>query len=178
MSGSVPPRPSAIEHPQPPLGPAGVNLERDAKDEGISSNPPQARVPVYGTRETLERLSSAYGGGLWPELGHWAKEEEELGGGQRKRRRVVETKPTDGCGVVLTPYVHVSAPPCNRLRRQNPPKLTWIQSPPIHGTSTFTSLVTHHDPHFPRRSWMYISRIIRIIGRFRTIRSSSHTQRH
>lgn len=108
MSGSVPPRPPAVEHPQPPLG-TGSASTRSTKDKAQpESNAAQARVPVYGTKETLERLSSAYGGGLWPELGHWATQEEEVGG-QRKRRRLVKPKTTDGCGVVLTPYVALDA---------------------------------------------------------------------
>ena len=123
MSGSVPPRPEAIQHPQPPLG-----IANDVSDTPKPEpNAAQARVPVYGTQETLERLSSAYGGGLWPELGHWANTDDELGG-QRKRRRVVKPKKTDGCGVVLTPYAH------HHPTHTYLPELTRIQCTTIPGT--------------------------------------------
>lgn len=37
-------------------------------------------------RETLDNLSAAYGGGLWPELGAWAAEPERGRGGRLKKR--------------------------------------------------------------------------------------------
>jgi hypothetical protein len=167
MSGSVPPRPSVIEHPQPPLGSA--DHTDDVKPE---SNAPQARVPVYGTKETLERLLSAYGGGLWPELGHWASTEEESGG-RAKRRRLVKPKTTDGCGVVLTPYANTFFLLSAVIEEL---KLTWIQSPPVERTPTFESITPHHHPHVSRRSWVYLPRTIRIISHLCAIRPSSHTK--
>jgi hypothetical protein len=93
--------------------------------------PSAPRPPVYGRRETLEKLAGAYTGGLWPELASWgnghglgqrsAKLEtseapdplETLqggAGGSRKKRRVngpeteeVEVVKKEGSGVVLTP---------------------------------------------------------------------------
>lgn len=107
LSGSVPPRPSLAKHAQPPLQPA-TDGPIDSNAEARDRNAPQARIPVFGTKETLERLSMAYGGGLWPELGQWApdkKASEEPVEGRRKRRKVEEHKPstTHGCGVVLSP---------------------------------------------------------------------------
>lgn len=91
--------------------------------KGKAKNEAKAVVPVFGTKETLERLSSAYGGGLWPELGHWAswqvterkqqedkKEEDQKEGGRtrsKKRKAAVlveDVQPsTSACGVALTP---------------------------------------------------------------------------
>lgn len=118
LSGSVPPRPSLIEHPQPPLHPSDDLIKPD-RTARISKNNPKAIVPVFGTKETLDRLSMAYGGGLWPELGHWA--DWQVGdvrplrplapiGKDRRKKRKVETNETsddqtaaNACGVALTP---------------------------------------------------------------------------
>lgn len=104
MSGSVPPRPSVAQHSQPPI--ASLSPVKAKLASSPEANAPQAQVPVFGTRETLERLSMAYGGGLWPELGHWAPEIAEEGAGEKRKRRKVSKgtpKTTDGCGVVLSP---------------------------------------------------------------------------
>jgi len=75
--------------------------------------PPRLPLPpVYAARKTLEQLSIAYGGQLWPELGIWAAE----GGGKKaiKRKRVgADLSRTDedhsqtdeGPGVLFNPYV-------------------------------------------------------------------------
>lgn len=106
LSGSVPPRPPIAAYAQPPITPIS-DQGVDEPKHGRERNAPQARVPVFGTKETLERLSLAYGGGLWPELGQWAPDSQHSAGrvGTRKRRKV-QKEPhakTDGCGVVLSP---------------------------------------------------------------------------
>jgi hypothetical protein len=115
LSGSVPPRPSIARHPQPPIPPKPAGIPKANKK---ATNDAKTCVPVFGTKETLDRLSSAYGGGLWPELGHWANwrvtEEPKLPEGRtRSKKRKVEVSPVKGgdgippntCGVALTPYV-------------------------------------------------------------------------
>lgn len=123
LSGSVPPRPTIAKHPQPPIPPSiPIDTALPPKGKGKAKNEAKAVVPVFGTKETLERLSSAYGGGLWPELGHWAswqvterkqpeiKKEEGEGKTRSKKRKatvlVEKVEPaTSACGVALTPYV-------------------------------------------------------------------------
>jgi hypothetical protein len=114
LSGSVPPRPTIAKHPQPPIPPnIPLDLTLPPKGKGRAKNEAKAVVPVFGTRETLERLASAYGGGLWPELGHWAswrvteRKEDEGKTRSRKRKAAVlaeKVEPsTSACGVALTP---------------------------------------------------------------------------
>ena len=114
LSGSVPPRPTVAKHAQPPIPPKiPVELELPYEGKGKAKNIAKAVVPVFGTRETLERLGPAYGGGLWPELGHWASwkvtENEQQDGKTRSRKRkaavlVEKVAPaTSACGVALTP---------------------------------------------------------------------------
>lgn len=77
LTGSVPPRPAAdpaaAHQPPLPFLPIGLGTTSTKPTAG-PSNP---RPPVYATRETLERLAAAYGGGLWPELGSWAVQDKE-----------------------------------------------------------------------------------------------------
>ncbi|WVF71166.1 hypothetical protein IAT40_005964 [Kwoniella sp. CBS 6097] len=85
LSGSVPPR--KVEHTQPP------NSTLRHENSPDSTPPPHATHPrphVYGTRKTLEQLSQAYQGGLWPELGSWVPDregEENTADSSRKRRK-------------------------------------------------------------------------------------------
>ncbi|WVR06780.1 hypothetical protein IAU60_003815 [Kwoniella sp. DSM 27419] len=99
LSGSVPPR--SAEHPQPPLvsprhaSTASSSGNKQSDHSSLPHAPSHPRPHVYGTRKTLEQLSMAYQGGLWPELGSWVPDREgEIGdedvGGGRKRRKVVE----------------------------------------------------------------------------------------
>lgn len=122
LSGSVPPRPTLVTHPQPPLYPTGKleKIEQEVQDKEAAGrrakNNPKAIVPVFGTQETLDRLSMAYGGGLWPELGHWAhwqvgnvKPVGPIARERRKKRKIDknvtldEQPPANTCGVALTP---------------------------------------------------------------------------
>ena len=114
LSGSVPPRPTIAKHPQPPIPPKfPIDFALPYEGKGKAKNEAKSVVPVFGTRETLERLASAYGGGLWPELGHWASwrvtERKEDEGKTRSRKRkaavlVENVEPsTSACGVALTP---------------------------------------------------------------------------
>lgn len=87
LTGSIPPRPNL--HPQPPQAKSPLESETESRpsrqsqknkapqasngpsgEEDVKAKPP--RPPIYATRDTLERLAGAYGGGLWPELGTWA----------------------------------------------------------------------------------------------------------
>ena len=74
LTGSVPTRVPRLSHPQPPLSAILEGSPPDVR-RGPAKGPSIPRPPVYGTRETLERLAAAYGGGLWPELGSWAVQE-------------------------------------------------------------------------------------------------------
>ncbi|KAI9639197.1 uncharacterized protein MKK02DRAFT_39488 [Dioszegia hungarica] len=73
LTGSLPPRfasgpdLSSLPHAMAPT------------DLRSTAGPSAPRPPVYGTRETLERLASAYQGGLWPELASWAGEASQSG---------------------------------------------------------------------------------------------------
>lgn len=135
LSGSAPsrspPTPKAVGPNVPPTPPATSripvrNLEDrvDAKDHACSeesslasnvdSDPqakatrstPASRIPVYGTQETLERLSAAYGGGLWPELGAWDRtkgvsDDDQLDEGVKSgKRRKLMTRHTNTNGDV------------------------------------------------------------------------------
>jgi len=116
LSGSVPPRPTIANHSQPPIPPKiPIDTNLPPKGSGKAPNEAKAVVPVFGTKETLERLASAYGGGLWPELGHWAswqvtERKQDEGKTRSKKRKaatlVEKVEPaTNACGVALTPYV-------------------------------------------------------------------------
>ncbi|TXT09009.1 hypothetical protein VHUM_02483 [Vanrija humicola] len=83
MSGSVPPR---IREPYPS---GHAHTPSSGTTPPIDICPPR-RIPVYARRETLDKLASAYGGGLWPELSTWASGQDPSNGGKRKRRRVEE----------------------------------------------------------------------------------------
>lgn len=84
LSGSIPPRHSA---------------PRAAEDS--TAPPVPARIPVYGTKATLDNLAAAYGGGLWPELGQWAAESESTFAGRRKRRKMEDE--CSGAGAKFSP---------------------------------------------------------------------------
>lgn len=121
LSGSVPPRPEIASHPQPPIPPSATDTKVTYKSKGKAKNEAKTCVPVFGTKETLERLASAYGGGLWPELGHWANwqsdpDRKQTQGRTRGRKRkaldlVDEEKDSikNSCGVALTPCVYLFA---------------------------------------------------------------------
>ena len=121
LSGSVPPRPEIASHPQPPIPPSATDTKVTYRSKVKAKNEAKTCVPVFGTKETLERLSSAYGGGLWPELGHWANwqsdpDRKQTQGRTRGRKRkaldlVDEDKDSikNSCGVALTPYVYLLA---------------------------------------------------------------------
>ena len=64
LTGSLPPKPTQPDLSSLPIAMAPMNPTSGAAP----------RPPVYGTKGTLETLASAYGGGLWPELGSWEKE--------------------------------------------------------------------------------------------------------
>lgn len=83
LSGSVPPRPTRAE----------------IQSGSAIKAPKDTRIPVYGMRPTLEKLSAAYAGGLWPELGAWAAEPERGRSGRLRKRRKVDGEPDDDCGV-------------------------------------------------------------------------------
>ncbi|WVQ99702.1 hypothetical protein IAU59_006843 [Kwoniella sp. CBS 9459] len=93
LSGSVPPR--NIEHTQP--------SKASTRDENSSDSTPPARDAahprphVYGTRKTLEQLSQAYQGGLWPELGSWVpdREGESNDTASARKRRKLGTRSHD-----------------------------------------------------------------------------------
>lgn len=107
LSGSIPPRPRLAEHYQAPLitpvissnaesQPAATPVAHPYSSSANDAAPPPntlPRPPVYGTRETLQRLAEAYDGGLWPELGCWSKdakaedEDKEEVGRKAKRRK-------------------------------------------------------------------------------------------
>lgn len=55
-------------------------------DLTATSGPSAPRPPIYGTRETLEKLATVFKGDIWPELAAWESEE-----------------PVNSTGVVLTP---------------------------------------------------------------------------
>jgi len=69
--------------------------------------PKDKRIPVYAMRSTLNNLSAAYAGGLWPELGAWAVEPERGRGGRlRKKRKVdgeLEVEEDAGVGAMFSP---------------------------------------------------------------------------
>lgn len=85
LSGSVPPR----------------HFPEGTEDETVPPVP--SRIPVYGTKATLDNLAEAYGGGLWPELGQWASESEIGWTGRRKRRRLEDEG--SGAGAKFSPWV-------------------------------------------------------------------------
>lgn len=85
LSGSIPPR-QPLSQPEP----GGKLAEQPMKD---------TRIPVYAMRATLENLSKAYGGGLWPELGTWASEPERGRSGRLRKRRKTDKEHDEGEGV-------------------------------------------------------------------------------
>ncbi|WRT66664.1 uncharacterized protein IL334_003624 [Kwoniella shivajii] len=110
LSGSVPAR--SIEHTQPPhtsptrssriQGPVSDTNANVRESTSGSSTPKQPRPHVYGTRTTLEQLSQAYQGGLWPELGSWAPDRDgqekqiQKEDGGSKRRKVNNKSSSNG----------------------------------------------------------------------------------
>nr|XP_018262741.1 uncharacterized protein I303_04221 [Kwoniella dejecticola CBS 10117]OBR84899.1 hypothetical protein I303_04221 [Kwoniella dejecticola CBS 10117] len=79
LSGSVPPKHS--EHTQPPTTALPTPSTASTSAAAGHADPEKKKVPhprphVYGTRKTLEQLSQAYQGGLWPELGSWVPDRE------------------------------------------------------------------------------------------------------
>ncbi|WWC69894.1 uncharacterized protein I206_103837 [Kwoniella pini CBS 10737] len=77
LSGSVPSK--YTEHTQPPttsLPTPSTASTSDIQSIPSKNKPSHPRPHVYGTRKTLEQLSQAYQGGLWPELGSWVPDRE------------------------------------------------------------------------------------------------------
>lgn len=86
LSGSIP------AHPTPKT--EIPSLEAPSSETGNASTSQSSRTPIYATTDTLRRLSLAYGGEIWPELGSWGKGYGELSAANgaaaeshRKRRR-------------------------------------------------------------------------------------------
>ena len=106
LTGSVPPRPALPSVHQPPLPALPIGLGTTSLKPTVG--PAAPRPPVYATRETLERLAAAYGGGLWPELGSWAVQDKDGRGRPEKgavsARGLVEDV-NNAVGVVFSPYV-------------------------------------------------------------------------
>lgn len=66
--------------------------------------PKDKRIPVYAMHSTLDNLSSAYAGGLWPELGAWAAEPERGRSGRlRKKRKLEDGEDDGGVGAMFSP---------------------------------------------------------------------------
>ncbi|ORY26323.1 low-affinity phosphodiesterase [Naematelia encephala] len=107
LSGSVPPRPKDAAHFQAPLS----AITPPAPEYALTS----PRLPVYGTRRTLEKLAVVYGGDLWPELGSWAPERpldvpEAERASTRKRRKAPDAHgATEGVCVSFSPLVSSKA---------------------------------------------------------------------
>ncbi|WVW84184.1 hypothetical protein I302_106214 [Kwoniella bestiolae CBS 10118] len=92
LSGSVPPK--SHQHTQPPTN--AISPSKEAK----VTHP---RPHVYGTRRMLVKLSQAYQGGLWPELGSWVPDREgdtstpqSNGNGMGRKKRKVEEQSVKG----------------------------------------------------------------------------------
>ncbi|WWC89016.1 uncharacterized protein L201_003934 [Kwoniella dendrophila CBS 6074] len=87
LSGSVPAR--AVEHHQAPT--TSISPSK-TMNQHTNKQPDHPRPHVYGTRITLEQLSQAYQGGLWPELGSWVPnregEDKQNHNNSRKKRKV------------------------------------------------------------------------------------------
>jgi hypothetical protein len=113
LSGSLPPRPSRTSPGQATSEPSRdseTKTSTTSSEKGKAGNGTNDSVPVFGTRETLEKLAMAYGGGLWPELGHWHAGEQSVprASTRGKKRKVdvveeIEVPPKEKIGVVLTP---------------------------------------------------------------------------
>lgn len=56
-------------------------------------------------RSTLDNLSAAYAGGLWPELGAWAVEPERGRSGRFRKRKAMGDDDTqdNGVGAMFSP---------------------------------------------------------------------------
>ncbi|WWD03318.1 hypothetical protein V865_001369 [Kwoniella europaea PYCC6329] len=94
LSGSVPPK--SAQHTQPPTdtnnaSPHKSNNQTKAATAAAATHP---KPHVYGTRKTLEQLSQAYQGGLWPELGSWVPDRE----GDRPHHSGRKKRKIDGAG--------------------------------------------------------------------------------
>ncbi|OCF38678.1 hypothetical protein I317_07529 [Kwoniella heveanensis CBS 569] len=107
LSGSVPPK--NIEHTQ---APNSTLRHENSPDTTPAPHDTHPRPHVYGTRKTLEQLSQAYQGGLWPELGSWVPDregEENDAESSRKRRKKGSHLPHRGHG-----HTHSRSPSDNR----------------------------------------------------------------
>ncbi|ORX35621.1 cyclic-AMP phosphodiesterase [Kockovaella imperatae] len=77
FSGSMPPRgqPPDASILSPPLTSKAHSSDDDASSDKDDATPAPSRMPVrvLGAKPTLDRLSLAYGGELWPEIADWEK---------------------------------------------------------------------------------------------------------
>ncbi|KAK6909748.1 hypothetical protein I203_103770 [Kwoniella mangroviensis CBS 8507] len=104
LSGSVPPK--SAQHTQPPTDTNNVSPHKstDQTEAATAAEATHPKPHVYGTRKTLEQLSQAYQGGLWPELGSWVPDRE----GDRphhsgRKKRKIDDSGKNGLGLVNGP---------------------------------------------------------------------------
>ncbi|WVQ67318.1 uncharacterized protein L199_005514 [Kwoniella botswanensis] len=103
LSGSVPPK--SAQHTQPPTDTNNVSPHKsNNQTKAATAAATHPKPHVYGTRKTLEQLSQAYQGGLWPELGSWVPDRE----GDRphppgRKKRKIDDGDKNGLGMVNGP---------------------------------------------------------------------------